>query len=102
MEGAVADGYFHSGSVTLPASRPDGPCTLCLRPGAWQLGGNGFPCTVQSMRFAGSEILLSLLAENGVLLQKRLSSPPAFSLGDTVFVSVNPAEVLYFPTEVTP
>ena len=102
FDGTVADGYFHSGDITLPASRSDGSCTLCLRPEAWQLGRSGFPCTVQSMRFAGDEILLSLLEKNGVLLQKRLSAPPAFSLGDTVFVSVDPAKVLYFPTEVTP
>lgn len=102
FEGTATDGIFRCGSLQLPTPCPEGPCALCLRPSAWQLGESGLPCTVQALRFAGEEILLTLRAENGALLQKRLSTPPAVTIGDTVFVTADPAEALFFPPEVTP
>lgn len=100
FSGAVRDGQFHAGTLTLPADLPDGPRTLCLRPGAWTLSPEGaLRCRVESLRFAGEETVLTLRAENGAQLRRRLPGRPAFAEGQELGVAVDAARAIYFAEE---
>ena len=60
LRGEVAQGVFTAAGVRCPASCPDGPYTILLRPSDLHLGEGSYLLTLESLSYRGSDTLAVL------------------------------------------
>lgn len=105
IEGTIQQNTFKTdfGELAVPALLASGPATAGIRPESLRLHGspveteNAFPCQVASVTYLGSNQMVRI----------RLGSTEAVArvdgsarLADTMWVTIDPAEVLVFPGAV--
>ena len=95
--GKVEKGSFRAPSICCGVDAEEGDYTLMLRPDALDIGKTGdYQVTVETVSFRGSDILVSLRAEEGTLWKKTCTGEAAWKPGDVLQACLKIAEPVLF------
>ena len=97
IPGKAESGIFRAPGICCNADKPDGSYELLLRPEALNLDRNGgYPVRVENISFRGSDTLVTLRAEDGIVWKKTFPGSVRLREGETVQAALDITEpVLY-------
>ena len=96
IPGSVEQGLFTGGGLTCRVERPDGRCTLMLRPGELRLGEGSLCLTVEEVVYRGGDTLVTLRSPEGVCWKIPRNWDCNWNPGDTIQADADLSDPVLF------